>query len=252
MTKSTMTRAQTSMRESKSPRRAVQRGCAAMAFLVLPLAASAQTGATSPTLIVNGQQSSVSIIQVKGRSYVDLEAIARATGGSVSYAGKQVALSIPTAGAVSPSSSDTNSSPAAAASAQASDPGFSKEFLNTGIEAAAALREWHAALASAIQNGYPIAAGSFGAYRAQAQTNLRLASVAAATDSDRNAYQLLSNEFQNMSRLSDRYVDRRANMTYISPDSLENDGLNQRFVACGRSLSAMAASGQFNDDGSCH
>jgi hypothetical protein len=91
----------------------------------------------------------------------------------------------------------------------------------------------------------------FTPYRAQSQTNLRLVSVAIATDSDRNAYALLNTLFQNMSTLTDRYLDKRANMSYISPDSLENDGLNQSIVTCGHSLSAMAASGQFNDDGSC-
>jgi hypothetical protein len=88
-------------------------------------------------------------------------------------------------------------------------------------------------------------------YRAQASTNLHLASTAVSTASDRSAYQLLSNEFQNMVKLSDKYVNARANMTYISPDALENDSLNQRIVTCGRSLGAMAASGQFVDDGSC-
>ena len=54
-----------------------------------------------------------------------------------------------------------------------------------------------------------------------------------------------------MVKLTDKYVAARSNLTYISPDALQNDGLNQRFVACGRSLGAMAASGQFVDDGSC-
>ena len=113
------------------------------------------------------------------------------------------------------------------------------------------MREWHTALASAIQNGYPVTAGMLAPYRAQATTNLRLAMTAASTDSDHSAYQLLNNEFQNMAKLSDKYIAARASMTYISPDSLQNDSLNQRFVACGHSLGAMAASGQFVDDGSC-
>jgi hypothetical protein len=40
-------------------------------------------------------------------------------------------------------------------------------------------------------------------------------------------------------------------LTYISPDALKNDELDQRLIACGRSLRSMAASGQFVDDGSC-
>jgi len=41
-------------------------------------------------------------------------------------------------------------------------------------------------------------------------------------------------------------------MTYIAPDALENDPLDKKIVNCAHSLGAMAASGQFHDDGSCH
>ena len=75
--------------------------------------------------------------------------------------------------------------------------------------------------------------------------------TAAVTPSDHSASQLLNKAFQNMTKLADKYVNMRANMTYISPDALQNDGLNQRLIACGRSLRSMAASGQFVDDGSC-
>jgi hypothetical protein len=202
---------------------------------------NAQDGPQNQTLIVNGQPGQVPVIQVKGRSFVDLEALARATNGSLSFAGNQITLTLPGATAA-----------AAPAPAQASAQGFSKAFLNAGIEQMATIREWHSALASAIQNGYPMSAASFAPYRAQAATNLRLASVAASTDSDRNAYQLLSNEFQNMVKLTDKYAAARANMNFISPDALQSDDLNQRIVNCGHSLGAMAASGQFQDDGSCH
>jgi hypothetical protein len=211
--------------------------------------ASAQVANQSRTLIINRQSTQVPVIQVKGRSYVDLEALASAVNGTLSFSGNQIAFSVPigSANTTPPSAAATPVS----APAQASNPGFSKGFLNAAIEEAATLREWHAALASSIANGYPLSAGALAPYRAQATTNLRLASVAASTDSDRSAYQLLSNLFQNMGKLADKYVAARANMTYISPDALQNDSLNQRLMICGRSLSAMAASGQFADDGSC-
>jgi hypothetical protein len=60
------------------------RAAAAIVSLALPVVASAQNAATSQTLIVNGQQGLVPVIQVKGRSYVDLEALVRAVGGSIS------------------------------------------------------------------------------------------------------------------------------------------------------------------------
>ena len=189
------------------------------------------------------------MVQVNGRPYVDIEALASTINGSISFAGSQIALSVPLSpGTAVPAA---NAAKPASSSAPESYPGFSKGFLNAGIEEAATLREWHTALASAIQNGYLVTAAALAPYRAQATTNLRLASTAASTESDHSAYQLLNNEFQKMVKLTDKYVAVRANMTYISPDALENDSLNQRFVACGHSLGAMAASGQFVDDGSC-
>jgi hypothetical protein len=85
----------------------------------------------------------------------------------------------------------------------------------------------------------------------RATDSLRLAQLVASTDGDNSAYQLLSNEFQNMSQLTDKYLAQRANLTYIPPDALPNDDLNQKIVARGRALGSMAGSGQFVDDLSC-
>ena len=221
-------------------------------FLVVPEVGLSQNVNQNRTLIINGESTQVPVIQVKGRSYVDLEALASAVNGSLSSAGSQIAFSVPLGSATSaPAATAATTAKLAFSAALASNPGFSKGFLNAGIETAATLREWHTALASAIQNGYPVTNGMLAPYRAPATTNLRLTSTAVSTDSDRSAYQLLSNEFQNMVKLTDKYAAARANMNYISPDALQNDDLNQRFVACGHSLGAMAASGQFVDDGSC-
>ncbi|MFZ0579850.1 MAG: hypothetical protein WAN72_00140 [Candidatus Acidiferrales bacterium] len=219
-------------------------------FLVVPDIGLSQNVNQSRTLIINGQSTAVPVVQLNGRSYVDLESLANAVNGSLSSAGGQIAFSMPL-GSAAAAPPATAATPASSAP-PAPNPGFSKGFLNAGIEAAATLREWHTALASAIQNGYPVTDAMLAPYRAQATTNLRLVSVALSTDSDRNAYQLLSNEFQNMVKLTDKYVAARANMNYVSPDALQNDDLNRRFVACGHSLGAMAASGQYVDDGSCH
>jgi hypothetical protein len=207
--------------------------------------ALAQDPNQNRTLIVNGQSENVTVIQVNGRSYVDLEALTRAANGSLSFSGNQIALTLPG------SAANVNAT-SAPAPAPASNPGFSQTFLKAGIEQMATIREWHTALAAAIQNGTPVAANWLGPYRNQAAINLRLASIAIQTNSDRRALQLLSNEFQNMANLADKYITARNNMTYVSPDALQNDDLNRRIVACGHSLGAMAASGQFLDDGSCN
>lgn len=224
-------------------------------ILVAPAFTPSQDASEKRTLIINGQSTQVPVIKVNGRIYIGLDGLADAVNGSLSYSGSMIALSVP----VGPGGGATSAAPSAApapapapAQATSSNQGFSQGFLNAGIEEMSTLREWHAALATSIQNGIPVTAGMLAPYRMQATTNLRYAQVAVTTPSDRNAYQLLNNAFQNMGKLSDKYVNMRVNMTYISPDALQNDDSDQRLRACGRSLSAMAASGQFADDGSCH
>ena len=231
-------------------------GLLAALFLVVSGIALAQNASQNRALIVvNGNSGNVPVIVVNGRNYVDLEALASAINGSLTYSGNQIALTLPSSSAnanPAPSPSPSPAPASAPAPAPASNPGFSSGFMKAGIEQMATVREWHTALASAIQNGTPIAAGWLAPYRAQAQMNLRLAQVAIQTNSDRKVFQLLTNVFQNMSKLADKYIAARNNMSYISPDALQNDDLNQRIVACGHSLAAMAASGQFVDDGSCN
>lgn len=204
-------------------------------------------------LIINGQTTQVSVIQEKGHFYIDLEALANAVNGSLSYSASAIALSVPVGSGDAASSAIVHATPAGPPQQDApSNPGFSQTFLAQGIEQMSTLREWHTALTTAVENGIPVSATLLGPYRARAATNLRLAMASATTPSDRSAYQLLDNEFQNMARLSDKYIKLRDSLTYVAPDALGSDDLNQRIIACGHSLGAMAASGQFVDDGSCH
>ena len=89
-------------------------------------------------------------------------------------------------------------------------------------------------------------------YRAQAAKSLHLTSVAATTNSDRNAIQLLSKEFDHMQELGNKILSARKKLNYITPDSVKKDPLDQKILTCARSLAAMAASGQFEDNGSCN
>lgn len=201
--------------------------------LAFALTLSAQQ---STSLVVSGQQGTAKVVQVQGRSYVEIDGLARLTNSTISFKGSQIVMTLP--GAV------------AAAPAQPT-PGFSNEFLRAGIEAMARVREWHSALKTAIENGVPLASGWLDNYQAQARQGMSLVSVAVSTDSDRSAYPILQNVFNNMKTLQDKYVDLNKSLTYYAPDSLQSDALDQRIVGCGRSLSAMAAAKQFIDDGSC-
>jgi hypothetical protein len=212
-------------------------------LMIVPALALSRAAQEPQTLIVNGQRTQISVVQMNGHSYVDLEALARAANGSLSFNGNQISLTLPGAG--------NSPAPAPAPASSSANSEFSKSFLRAGIEQMTIIREWRTALANAVQNGFPITDDWLSSYRSQATTALRLSFVAINTDSDRNAYRLLNTEFENMKLLSNNYVALRQSMQFIAPDSLANDPLNQKILNCGHSLAAMAANGQFVDDGSC-
>jgi hypothetical protein len=229
--------------------------CLSALLLIIPAALFSQNSTQKHTLIINGRSTEVPLIQVHGHAYVGLEALADALKGSLSSSGKMIALSVPVGSSVAPAATVTTPLPASPHESDqdtSTSPGFSMAFLNAGIEEMATLREWHTALETAVQNGIPLSAGLLSPHRANATTNLRIASVAASTPADRNAYRLLNNEFQNMVKLSDKYLILRANLSYVAPDALQNDDLNKRIIACGHALGTIAAAGQFSDDASCH
>jgi hypothetical protein len=186
-------------------------------------------------LAVSGHTGSIPLTQINGKNYVEVEALAQLVNGSLTFHGNQMTLSLTGNQAVS-------------AEAKV---GLSRDFLRAGIEQLSTIREWHSALASAIENQFPVTREVLGPYEAAATKNLRLAQVAATTDVDQKAAQLITNEYQKMKQLSDSFLAKRAAATYIDAAALTDDTLNQSLIACGRSLGAMAASGQFTDDGTC-
>jgi hypothetical protein len=208
------------------------------AVLAVPGIALSQSGDSKHTLSIAGQTGQAPLVKIQGKTYIELEALARLTHGSLTFEGTQTTLTLP----------DTTT----AAAPPASNSDFSKPFLRAGIEEMSVIREWRIALTNAVQRGIPVTDDFMALYRGPAQTDLRLASVAAETDSDHNAYQLLSNEYENMRKLSDRLVAQHDSQTYTSPDVLQNDPLALQILNCARSLANMAAANQYTDDGSCH
>jgi hypothetical protein len=215
--------------------------------VVLAAEGKSQSGQGEYTLNVNGQSGSAKVVQINGHSFVDVDALARIANGSIAYQGNQIMLSLPGGGAAA------QSAPAQAASSPPPpNLGFSKEFVTAGIEFMSEIREWRNTLANAIANGFPLSDDLFAPYRGQAATSLRLAKVAASTQGDQSAAQLLGNEFNNMNNLTKKYLAKRANLDFISPDALNNDGMYQNVLTCARALAAMGSANLFSDDGSCH
>jgi hypothetical protein len=214
-------------------------------FLTVVEVAASQAVPQSRILIVNGQSGQVAVMQINGRSFVDLEALAQLANGSLGFRGNQIMLTLPESAAKNPTTGPSR---------HPADSAFSKNFMKAGIEEMAVIREWRSALANAIQNGYPVTATWATGYRNRAAESLRLASVAASTDSDQQALQLLTNELDNMQKWSNKILEARKDMDaakYMSPDALNDDPLFQKILSCAHSLASMSASGQFEDDGSC-
>jgi hypothetical protein len=192
------------------------------------------------TLVVSGQAGQAPVTHLNGRSYVAIDALARLMNGSLSYRGNEVTLTLPHT--------------ASAAANQPSSQKLSRDFLISGIETMSDVREWRSALLVAVRNGYgtadlPIVIDPF---RAKATKNLRLTSVAATTASDRDALRLLNKELDHMQQLNDKIVAARKSASYITVDSIQNDPLDQKILKCAHALGEMAASGEFQDNGSCN
>ena len=124
--------------------------------------------------------------------------------------------------------------------------------LRANIEELTAIREWRVAILNAVQSNSPVTDDLVAGYRRTADTKHALTAAALVTDSDRSGFALLSNEFSKMQTLSDKYLALRKNLTYIAPDSLDKDPLDQQIVSCARGLASFAANREFEDITACH
>jgi len=219
-----------------------------LALLIMSGSTWAQRKQQTETLVINGQTGEAAVVRVDGRTYVDLETLAHIANGSLTFKANRIVLNLP--------SSAASTSVAVAPPTQVDDSGLSRDFMRAGMEAIALMREWASPLAYAIQNGYPVTENWVAGYREQAAHGLGLASAATATDADRDALQLLTNEFEAVREWSNKLVEARKFMNTgqysVSANALRDDPLSQKIVACGRFLAPMLASGSIQDDPSCH
>jgi len=221
----------------------------AVKVLLVPcvLTPFAQAQSKKLTLTLNRHVAELPVVDIKGRSYVEVSNLARALNGSVSFRGDLISLTVP---------GDTTG-----ASAQPSEPEQTRtkltpQFMKSAIEALALMREWGTTLAYSIKNGYPVTDQWVSSYREQARSGVQTASSSATTDDDRNAVQLLTNEFESVLQWTNKLLDARKSMSAanyaLSDNALRNDPLSQKIMTCGHFLGTMLGSGQFGDDASCH
>ena len=287
---------------------------------------SAQT-ASDKVLVVNGKTVDSGLIQIGGRSYVDVEAIAQVTNGSFVVDPHRVVLNIPAATAPAPTAAaattpalagattkpaaaavattpdavvsvPANAAPAAqtaadrataqvtapnggapvsasaaaaanqaaneaaeaAAEAAAPPPamppkGISRQFASVSVATLADMREWRGAISAMISHGLAVSDAWAAGYRDQVQADLSQAEVAANTDDDRNALQLLRNEESNLESWWDTVLSQRQDLngaSTIDPDALKNDSMLAKIRSCSQFLNTMLVSGAFSDNSACH
>ena len=215
---------------------------AVLAFSGLALA---QANQLKRTLVVNGKGGDATIVQINGRSYIDLETLARIANGSLAFQGNQIVLTIPL------SSADVAAM--VPADRQPTAPGLSNDFMKAAIQDLATIKEWYSTLAYAIQRGVPGDGSRVFIYRDKAAQGLRLATVAASNDPDQNALQLLTTHFNNVQKWSNALLESRKSLgtaNYsMSPNALNDDPLYQTITRCSQFLGTMLAGSKFEDDG---
>ena len=198
-------------------------------------------------LVVNDRSAEVPSTQINGRTYVDLEALVRVANGSLGVQGNQATVTLTTCSSDTP----TNVEPGPAGQS-----GLSQKFMVAGIETIAQMREWASTLAYAIQNGYGVTDSWLADYREQAANSLTLATSAASNAADRQALTLLKNEFETVRQWSNKLLEAKKSMDIgkyaVSHNTLREEPLSQKIIACGHFLGTMLGSGEFKDDLSCH
>jgi hypothetical protein len=207
-------------------------------FVVLGAAQTAQPG---ETLSIEGYPGQAKVMRSQGRVFVDVENLARVINGSLRFEGNTIILSLPSGSA---STSDN----------EPSNPGFSRPFMNSAIEAMASIREWGGMLKVIVENGYPVGK-AMSAYQGRAADHVALASAAASSDDDHRGFELLRNEFNNLQAWSESFIDARNSLSTAdlstSENPLKGDENAQKIIQCGQFLQQMFASGAFQDDVAC-
>lgn len=218
--------------------------------LVLPVAVAAQQSSShaNETLSVTGETGQAAVIRRNGKSYVDVEALARITNSTLGFQGNRMILTLP-----APPPPVVPSAPAQPPAAPKEEKGFTRDFLRSGIETMSVVREWRSAIENAVRTNSPVEESWVSGYRHSANDRMALAVASVVSESDKQGVGLLQNELANMQQLSDRFLDLRKSLTFVPTDALDNDPLDQKILACAQAMASAALPGaMFEDIPSCH
>jgi hypothetical protein len=92
-------------------------------------------------------------------------------------------------------------------------------------------------------------------YHDRVESDLAQVALAATTAYDQDAFQLLRNEFGNLSQWASDVVSTRQAMNAtntVNPNAVQNDQALKKISDCSQFLSSMLVTGVFADNASCH
>ena len=196
------------------------------------------------TLFVNGK-SVGTVVQIGGRSYLDIDTVAQIMNGTVTVEANRILLVVPGRGPVQ----NSNAGPPQPAQ------GLSKEFARPAIAELAEMREWRGAVGAILAYGSPVVGTWPQDYHDRVEASLQQAAVAASTAADQDALQLLRNEFGNLSQWANDVVSARQSLNAtksVNPTATQNDQALAKIMNCSNFLSSMLVSGVFADNPNCH
>jgi hypothetical protein len=133
-------------------------------------------------------------------------------------------------------------------------PALSKDFASATIATLAEMKEWKGVLGTMVTFGLVVDGSWAQIYHERVQTSLEQATVAASTNSDHDALQLLRTQFANLAKWESVVVAERRNHNgarTVAPNSLQNDPVLTTFSNCGKFLTTMLGNGIFTDNPSC-
>jgi hypothetical protein len=194
-------------------------------------------------LIVNGKSFDSPVVQIGGRSYVDVETLAQITNGVIAVQPDRIVLTIPVAASSAPPPPPPPPE------------GLSKEFAREAIGVLAEMREWRGAIGAIRSYNVPFTGTWPQDYRDRVEADVQRLSVAASTSSDQDALQLLRNEFDNLSNWTGSVIAERQALNAtktVDPNVMQNDQALTKISSCSSFLSGMLVSGAFADSPSCH
>jgi hypothetical protein len=199
------------------------------------------------TLVVNGRTVDTAVVEVEGRSYVDIEGLAQIIGGSVTFEPNQITLTLP-----EPAPAATPADASAEAPQAADD--MSKQFQQNAVFTLAEMREWRGAISAVVTSGVPVVGTWPDDYHDRVGNDLLQATLAASTVQDNQAVQLLQQEYALLTDWANQVLSERKALDAarsIDPNALQSDQALAKISKCGQFLSSMIVGGNFYDDSSC-